>query len=211
MNGNVMAPKKLLSDDPGNRSFSEGGPIRSEGITEAILAAVRAGDPDAFRMVYLHYVTPLKEFLTILLRNEEEAKEITQDVFVKLWEKRADIDPGKNVKGLIYTVARNLAMNHFGHRKAIDNYTAFARNQTLDYISSDEIVIARETELLIQIAVSRMPDQRRRVFVMSREEGLSNDEIATRLDISKHTVDNHLAAAKKTLKTLLSLFLYLFV
>ncbi len=180
-------------------------------IAPGVLDAVRNGDHDAFKKVYLHYVTPLKNFMTVLLRDEEEAKEMTQEVFVRLWEKRDAINPAKSVKGLIYTMARNCALNYFEHKKVIDKYNLLAVAASEQELSSDEIVIAKETAILTKIAVARMPAQRKRIFEMSHDQGLSNQEIAQQLNLSKNTVDNHLAAARKDLKEVLTLFLLLFI
>lgn len=180
-------------------------------ITAEVLTALRDGDHDAFRKVYLHYVTPIKDFLTILTRSEEEAEEITQDVFVNVWEKREKIDPRKSIKGYLYTIARNSALNLFEQRKVRSKYADSPLSKPDDYYASDEILIADETQLLIEIAVSRMPEQRRKIFELSRKEGLKSTEIAEKLALSRHTVDNHLAAAKKDIRELIALFLLLFI
>ena len=176
-----------------------------------MLEALREGDHDAFREVYLHYATPIRDFLALLTRSTDQAEEITQEVFVQVWEKRERINPSRSIKGYLYTIARNSALNLFEQQKVRSRYAASPLSRPEDYYASDEILIADETRLLIEIAVSRMPEQRRRVFELSRHEELKSTEIAERLGISRHTVDNHLAAAKKDIRELLSLFLLLFV
>lgn len=177
----------------------------------AQLLALREGDHEVFREVYLHYASPVKDFLQILTRSEEEAEELTQEIFVSVWEKRARIDPAKSFKGYLYTIARNAAFKLFERRKVHERYV-----QTPTYVDPasytlDDELIAAETALLVDIAIERMPAQRRKVFEMSRSEGLKAVEIADRLGLSRHTVDNHLAAAKKDLKELLALFAALFL
>lgn len=180
-------------------------------IPPEVLTALRQGDHGAFREVYLHYATPVRDFLTLLTRSADQAEEITQEIFITLWEKRERIDPDKSIKGYLYTIARNSALKLFEQQKVRSRYAASPANRPDDESASDQILIAEETELLIEIAVSRMPDQRRRVFELSRKEGLKSTEIAERLGISRHTVDNHLATAKKELRQLISLFLLLFI
>jgi len=67
-------------------------------------------------------------------------------------------------------------------------------------IAPDEIFIGKETEILIEILTRKMPPQRRRIFEFNRKEGLTNDEIARRLNISKNTVENHITSALKDLR-----------
>ena len=86
--------------------------------------------------------------------------------------------------------------------------------KSVEDISSEDIIIARETELIIDLVVKNMPEQRRKVFEMSRTEGLSNEEIAVALSISRRMVEKHLALAKKEINniilTLLLLLVFLF-
>jgi RNA polymerase sigma-70 factor (ECF subfamily) len=165
------------------------------------LEALRRGDHDAFKKIYLHYADSVCHFLKLLMHSEEDAKEITQEIFVQLWEKREHVDPTKSIQGYLYTIARNTAMNFFEHKKVHDKYMMYARySQEESSGTSDESLIAEETTLLIEMAINRMPKQRRKVFLMSYEDGMSTEEIARQLNISRNTVDSHLATAKKELK-----------
>lgn len=178
-------------------------------IPEHVLAELRDGSHDAFQQVYLHYIDSVWEFLRMLIKSDADSEEIAQDVFVALWEKRGRIDPSKNIKPYLYANARNAVLNYFKHKKVKDKYMQFAVNSIPRYETSDEIVIAQETELLIMITVERMPAQRRRVFKMSRFEGLSNDEIAVLLKLSKNTVENHITTAVKDIRRTLGIALML--
>lgn len=182
-----------------------------DGIPVMTLTALRMGDHEAYKKVYLHYIDPVVEFLKMLTKSDGDAEEIAQEVFVSLWEKRSKIDPKKNIRGYIYTYARNAVLNYFKHKKVEDKYLHFTENEARSYESSDDLMVARETELLIRIAIDRMPSRRKEIFEMSRFEGLSNEEIAERLDISKNTVENHLTHANRDIRKLLHLFLLFFV
>jgi RNA polymerase sigma-70 factor (ECF subfamily) len=175
------------------------------------LEALRNGDHEVFQEVYLHYASPVKDFLAILTRSEEQAQELTQDIFVAVWEKRERIDPAKSFKGYLYTIARNAAFKLFEQRKVHERYVKTPTYADIESYSPDDELIAGETAILIDIAIERMPPQRKKIFEMSRLEGLKATEIAERLNLSRHTVDNHLAAAKKDLKELLALFAALFL
>lgn len=180
-------------------------------FTPEQLDALRNGDSEVFRAIYLHYASPVRDFLEILTRSKEEAEELTQEIFVSVWEKRARIDPRKSFRGYLYTIARNAAFKLFEQKKVRDKYVDAPHHAPFDAYSPDQRLIAEETELLIRMAVERMPPQRKKIFEMSHDQGLKSTEIAERLNLSRHTVDNHLAIAKKNLKELLTLFFALFV
>lgn len=181
-------------------------------IPQEKLSALRNGDHDAFRYIYLHYRKSMTDFLFMLLRNREDAEEITQDIFTMLWENRSSIDGIKSFRSYLYTSARNRAFKLLEHKKVINKYNDFKVNMTIDYGDSpDEIVVSKETAVLISIALEHMPSQQRRVFEMSRFDGKSDDEIAESLSISKRTVQTHLYKARKEIRELLYLFLLLFI
>lgn len=182
-----------------------------QGVSSATLSALRSGSHDAYREVYLHHIDSVLDFLKALTKSDDEAEEIAQEVFISLWEKRDKIDPTRNIQGYIYTYARNAVLNWLKRKKVEDKYIEFAANAAHDYVTSDELVIASETELLIRIAVERMPAQRKAIFKMSRFEGLSNDEIAARLNISKNTVENHITTGIKDIRRILGIFIFFMV
>jgi len=170
-------------------------------ISKEVLYALREGDHSAFDKVYLCFVSPITDFLTVLLRCRETAEEIAQETFVVLWEKRENIDPDKNISGYLFTIAKNFALKRLNKNKMISSSEGFPiqENHSLA-IAPDEIFIGKETEILIEILIRKMPAQRRRIFEFNRKEGLTNDEIARRLNISKNTVENHVTIALKDLR-----------
>lgn len=79
-------------------------PLESEVVTPELLGSLRDGSHEVFQTVYVHYRGPIENFLYRLLRSREEAEEIVQNVFMVLWERRAELDPAKNIKTLLYTI-----------------------------------------------------------------------------------------------------------
>lgn len=160
------------------------------------------GEDVAFDRLYVHFVEPLLDFVNAMVHNEEDAKEIVHDTFTYILEKKDRIDFSRNIRGLLYTCARNFTMDYFRKRKTVERYKSMPIRDLGKEIPFDNHVIARETELLVRMAVDSMPEQRRRIFIMNREDK-SIREIAGELNISVSAVKQHLVLAKKDLRKLL--------
>lgn len=181
-------------------------------IEPQLLTAIRNGDHQAYSELYLANIDPMIDFLNLLLHSRDMAEEISQQIFVHTWENRQKIDPESNFRGYLYKMAKTAAFKHMAHQKVKDKYKNYKLYETPDFHESpDEIVISKEMTLLINISLENMPAQRRKVFEMSRAQGLTNDEIAQKLNISKNTVRTHLYNAMKELRELLTLFIVLFL
>jgi len=173
-------------------------------ITPSVLADLKNGSYDAYTLLYMRYAGSVKSFLTTLLRSEEDAKEITQNVFIRLWEKREAIDPDSDIKVFLFQTARFYAYNFFDHLKVKEKYFSWLKQEkTNDYFSTEDVISYEETALLFEFALDKMPEQRRKVFEMSRKAGKSNDEIAEELSLSKRTVEKHISLAIKDVRTVL--------
>ena len=167
-----------------------------------LLTALSKGNQSAFDSLYLFYAPKVREFVFRLLKNPGEAEDVTQNIFLRVWEKRRELGGTRSLRSYLYTMARNAVFDIFSHSIVEDKYM---RDAPLS-----EKIETEELALLIAVAVDRMPEQRRRVFSLSRYEELSNKEIAERLNLSVKTVDRHMTAALSQLRRLLTL-LALFV
>lgn len=174
-------------------------------ITARLLEALRDGDHEAYKVVYIHYRDMIENFLYKLLRSREDAEEIAQNVFMTLWERRAELDPTKNVRTLLFTVARNAVMNQFKRKKVSEKYQKQIDSDDTENLTAEDILIAQERELLIELTIENMPSMRRKIFEMSRQQNLSHEDIAQRLDTTKHNVANHLSQALKQIRHVLKI------
>lgn len=175
-------------------------------IDPTVISSMIAGDSMAFNRVFARYYDKIYRFTRSLIRVEADVEDLVQELFRNLWEKRDKIDPTKNFNGFLYRMARNLILDHLkanSIRQSYENdYTVnFAEHS--EYINSEDLVMAKEVELVIRIAISQMPEQRRRIFELREYEGLSNEEIADRLMIQKATVANQLSLGRKDIKDIL--------
>lgn len=176
------------------------------------IEALQNGDHKAFEEVFLTYFDRVKYLLTGLLRSESDAEELAQDIFVKLWINRQSIDLSKAFNTYIYTIARNTAFNYLKHKLVEENFRNSLNDLDVEEAdSSDEILFAKEISLLVEMTVCRMPVQRRKIYQMSRQKGISNNEIAEELGISKKTVENQISLALQEIKRVISAFLIFFV
>ena len=180
-------------------------------ITPELLIRLRGGEHSAYDEIYLSCFEPLNAFLRLLLHDRDQAEELCQEVFIKLWENHSTINPDSNLKSYLYVMAKSVAFNHLKHKKVVEKYNNYRLNEQPGFESSpDEKIIENELALLVRISLENMPEQRRRVFEMSRIEGLSNDEIADRLQIKPSTVRAHLHNAIKDLRELIALVIIIF-
>ena len=181
------------------------------GFAPEKVQSIKEGDHDAFRELYFMYSDSMVFFLSKLLGSEDAAKDVVQDTFAMLWEKRDQIDPSKNIKGYLYIVAKHASFR-FVKRNSIFKVLDLSLETAMGEMSnaSDENVIARETELLVEIAVSRMPSLRRSIYSMSRKEGMSNEEIAKQLGVTRESVASHLYNALKDIRGVVGAFMAVF-
>lgn len=179
-------------------------------ITEAhILTEIAAGNIQAFEQLFFRYQPKIVCFLTSLTHDLELSRDMTQDMFFSIWKDREKLVRIKSVSAYLYQMARNKAYDYFDHLTVTEKYAREYLENASDAESEEERLFAHELQKMIQAAVQQMPPQRQLVYRMSREKGLSNDEIAIRLHISKRTVENHLTAALAILRKIVYLWLFL--
>lgn len=172
------------------------------------LNELASGSHEAFHYLFITYYPKVKFFINFFVRSEKVAEDLSQDVFEKIWINRELAFFLQSFNSYIYRIAKNTAINYMEHKTIEDEY--ISSTSVLAEISIDEEIDAKELELLIQLTVEKMPEQRRKVYKMSRIEGLKNIEIAKELNISKRTVEAHLNKALKQIKEIIAiLFLFL--
>jgi len=179
-------------------------------ISTKTLIDFQKGEHKAFETIFVVYFNKIKFFIQRLVRSEEEAEELTQDIFVKLWVSRETVDPQKPIDALLYTMAKNAAFNYLKHQTVHNQYLENYEQPDTPF-NAEEIIYAREIALLIDMTVNQMPEQRKRIYQMSRNDGLSNEDIAQQLQITKKTVENQLSLALKELRGVVSSFLSIFL
>ncbi|MEI6276899.1 MAG: RNA polymerase sigma-70 factor [Prolixibacteraceae bacterium] len=166
-----------------------------------IVAELRDGSKEAFQTLFGIYAPKIYAFVLSYLKNIEDAEEILQEIFLRLWEKRATLDDSKNIKSLLFKIGINLIYDFLKRKNIQQAYLAFSvQNDRTDADSTLDEVIYNDMVMNLNQLVGSMPSQRQRIFRLSREDGLSNEEIARELHLSKRTVENQMYRAVSYLK-----------
>lgn len=171
-----------------------------------LLQLAAQGDRDAYARLYQHYLPKLYKYLYEIIRSRQDTEEILHDIFLKLWEKRADLEQVRSFNSFVFRIARNRLMNLYDHqkvtRKAIDY---ISKNTANESGTADERLIYNQYQKVVDAAINAMPPKRRQVYEMSIQQELSYDEIADLLGISKSMVKKQVYAAKDHIREYLQL------
>lgn len=171
------------------------------------IEALWNSDHKAFETIFITYYNKTKALIYGYIKSECDAEELTEDLFVNLWINRQSIDTSKSFDAYLHTIARNAAINYLNHKYVHLAYTNKFQFQECSS-TSEEDLIAKELGLLIDDLVEKMPEQRKQIYILSRNEGLSNTEIAERLNTTKKNVESQLSLALKEIRKAISTFIF---
>jgi RNA polymerase sigma-70 factor (family 1) len=158
-----------------------------------------------FEQVFDRYKRQVYSQVYAIAKSQYAAEEITQEIFIKVWMNKDNLDHVSNLDGYFYTIARNYALNYL--RKAASDtrlINELMRVAVTNENATEAGIAVSECKELISAAVEQLSPQRQLVYKLSREEGLNYDEIAIKLKLSRHTVKNHLMAALSFINTFLT-------
>jgi RNA polymerase sigma-70 factor (family 1) len=164
-----------------------------------ILGKIAQGDRHAFSDLYKHYFPFVRHYIILFEPSRSCLDELTQDVFVRIWEKKSKLAGVNSFKNYLFFVTRNVVFNYIRALKVLK-----VRQQAGEPESAKEVPAGNdpESELLFKQyyhlaleAMDRLPEGRRKVLKMTVDQGLSLDEIATELNISRSGVKKQLYAA----------------
>lgn len=159
----------------------------------------------------------VKNFARRLLKSDEDAEDVAQDVFCKLWQ-QPEIwqTPNDKLDGYIFVATRNIILNMFKHQRIEQDYQAdFVENAILCEIIEDDQALKniyyKELLMMLRLALAKMPDRRRMIFEASRFQGLSYKDIAEKFGVSVRTVEHQVYLALIDLKKILIFLIFLLV
>lgn len=170
-------------------------------LEKALLIRLNNHDHSAFHEIYDHFSTQLYFNILRMVRDEDVAQEILQELFVKIWEKRSVIDPDKAFSSFLHRVAKNMVYDHFRKlsvAKRLETHLTTVTNNSYSHI--EEELIYKESNQLFLDAVAQLSPQRKQVFTLCKIEGKSYNEVSDLLKISTSTVSDHLLKSNKFIK-----------
>jgi len=166
-----------------------------------LIRQFKNGDHHSYKVLYEKYAPKLLGFSRKYLNSDIEAEETVQEVFIRIWEKRGNIDERQSFSSYIFQAAKHRIFNGFRKKVNEQAYLDFliASEERKDRFTEMEVEY-REIKLKAEQAISAMPPKRQEIFRLSREQGLKNKEIADKLKISIKTVENQMGQALKFLR-----------
>lgn len=177
------------------------GPADDDGplADDLLVARLRKGDVGALNIIFSNYVRPLCDYAFRYVKSVDEAEELVQAVFVKLWHDRATIAIRGSIAQFLYTAVRNRSLDYLKHELVKENWRSRvvhydnATSSILNAQTPESILEASERAAAIARALAELPLRRRQVCELRWKEGLSYAQIAIKLGISEKTVKNQLA------------------
>jgi RNA polymerase sigma-70 factor (ECF subfamily) len=168
-----------------------------------IIQSLNKGCERAMRYLYERYSARIYFLAIKFLKSPEQSQELVQDVFLKLWAKRTELDKERPVEAWLYTVARNLVINQFKKiaREQMNRTTKQVSEVHAQVAEGADVrILESETRHLLHEAIRRLPEKQREVYTLARLEGFSRLEIADQMKISSLTVKTHMSRAVVSVK-----------
>jgi RNA polymerase sigma-70 factor (family 1) len=164
------------------------------------------GDSHAYETLFKYYYPKLTLFANRFTNDMIAAEEITGELFIKLWEKRQELNQTVPLKAYLYKSVQNMCLNYLKHQKVESLYIKYLqRNNLLEncFADSESKYLDKELALRLKSAISSLPEKCQQVFIMSRYEDMKYREIAVKLDISVKTVERHMSIALERLRIIM--------
>lgn len=173
---------------------------------EFFLSLLEKGEKYAFETLFRLYYSKLLYIARGYLVYQQEAENIVQNVFLKIWENRECLGEVSNINSYLYTMTKNLCLDQLKHEKVkrnyLDNNYHIKSEIQYKFIQDEAASLLLENELEDKIvqSIELLPEKCKNIFKKSRLEGLKHSEIAAELGVSPRTVDNHIANALRHMR-----------
>ncbi|HEY4936217.1 MAG TPA: RNA polymerase sigma-70 factor [Puia sp.] len=162
---------------------------------------LKGDQEERFKMLFDRFKKPVHDYIRTITGSHEVAEEITQEVFIRLWRKKGSYHEIENIDYYIFRIARNESMRYF-KKAAVETqlFKELQRRMTTESNNISEYINYKETEALLNNAISSLSPKRQKVYQLSRRQGLRLEEIAVEMKLSYNTVRNHLVEALRQIR-----------
>ena len=174
-----------------------------------LIRNVKNSKKSSFQKLFFQFHDQLFRFVVYRVQDTDIAKDITQETFLRVWEKRESLQPEKSFFSLLARISTNLCYDHFRYTEVrLKNRDRIPEYGKSHFDNPEEVVQAQAIEKIIRKLVNeKLPQKCRIIFILSRIEGLSNQEISLKLGLSIRTVENQIYRALKILKKYMQKYL----
>jgi len=166
-----------------------------------LIERVKSGDVNAFDQLFNTYSQKLYGFAMRYLKSEADAEEVVQELFLYIWKNRKDLRKDANLQSYFFTIAYNLIKKHFRkrgyHQKFLNE--SVSQSHQMDTASYESVEYKSVLEQIDKV-IENLPPRRREIFIKSRKEGMTSNDIAKELGLSRGTVDNQISEALKYIR-----------
>lgn len=174
-------------------------------LNDTLLAQkIREGSEEAFRVIYDRYHVQMYYIAKKYVKDSALAEDSVQDIFVKLWEKRSELNEDKSLKGFLFTMLRNHVLNMIRDRKKEIVAVSTVEEKKLPHGNlTDDVVLYNEYHEIVKKGMDELSDRKREVFELRTLNGHSNSEVAKILKINIRTVKTHYYLSSKFIRAYL--------
>jgi RNA polymerase sigma-19 factor, ECF subfamily len=169
--------------------------------TKILIKQFKSGDKNAINVLYNVYSSKLYRFAFSYLKSEEDAKDVVQEVFINIWEKRSTLKEDTRFDSFLFTITKNSIISTFRKKISEKDYLNHLKGVVIKnaFDTAAQVDYDMLTEQVGEV-VKQLPPVRKQVYTLSRESGMSNKEIAARLNISQKTVEDHMTKALRFIR-----------
>jgi len=172
---------------------------------QQLLQEIALGNEAAFKLIFETYRTRVFTFVVNFIHSSADAEEIVQDTFLSLWQNRDGLINVAHPRNYIYTVVRNKTLRYLSNVARDEKMLKIVwANMQVEVNPTEEALLLRESKALIDKALSTLPDQKQQIFRLCREEGMSHENIAIQMGLSKSRVKNIMVEVLRYIKIFLN-------
>jgi len=172
-----------------------------------LIEDLRTGKLSAFKKLFDAKYAQFYAFINSMVKDPFEAEDITQNIFMKVWVNKSNLNSTQLMHNYLFVLAKNEVRDYFRKKRNVSSSVVVDENIQLSYSQEIEGSIdAKAIKEQVELIISKMPSQRQKVFKLSREKLLTNQEVAKTLGLSTRTVERHIMLALKDIRTCLPAF-----